>query len=319
MASFYSQRMLNPYHGIVNVVEIEGADAVSRDGLNWMLYIQGGTESERADDGIECEVSLPDIKFGTWSRRMGLRRAPVRYVTDYEQLDRLGSRLLEAVKSRADEVPFRQVDTYELWLLDADEGLPMALLGSSCREADTRTFGLLRWTPGQAAYQSFGQSDQGAGTMSRAEELARLVRAAAGSRPTAQWFRREPDGCGQGINCNRRVQDLQDRRLTRDAFPELLLRSTWASPEDSALVAAFHLWQAPWLLALQTISRSTRRRLEAASRMRAPLVNQLYHTYPDIIDHAVIKTARVEATLRHSAGDLSEDEPAPASFFVTGN
>jgi hypothetical protein len=319
MPRFYSQRMLNPYHGIVNVVEIEGADAVSRDGLNWMLYIQGGTESERRDGGVECEVSLPDVKFGTWSRRTGLRRAPVRYVTDYDQLDRLGSRLLEAVKSRADEAPFPHGDNYELWLLDADEALPIALLDSSCRQADTQGFGCLRWTPGQAALRYFGQRHQERGSMDGAERLTGLVRAAAGPNPTAQWFRREPGGRGEGIACNRSAAGLEARRLGRRAFPELLLRSDWPCPKDSALVADFHAWQAPWLLALQTISRSTRRRLEAASRMRALLVDQLYPTYPLIIDHSAIRSARVEATIRRSAGDRSEDEPAPASFFVTGN
>jgi hypothetical protein len=46
---YYSQRMLNPDHGMVNVVELTGADAVSRDCVNWTLYIQGG--SEEAADG----------------------------------------------------------------------------------------------------------------------------------------------------------------------------------------------------------------------------------------------------------------------------
>ena len=37
MARLYSQRMLNRFHGIVNVAEIAGADAVWRDGVDWTL------------------------------------------------------------------------------------------------------------------------------------------------------------------------------------------------------------------------------------------------------------------------------------------
>jgi hypothetical protein len=89
--------MLNPYRGIVKVVAISGAVAVSRYRVAWSLYIQGGTEREIFADGSVHTVSLPDVRFGPWSERSGLRRAPVRFVTEYEQIDRLGGQLLAAV------------------------------------------------------------------------------------------------------------------------------------------------------------------------------------------------------------------------------
>ena len=155
MPRFFSERMLNPYHGIVNVVEIEGADAVCRDGITWTLYIQGEREREQFDDGSVHEVQLPDIKFGTWSKPGGLRRAPVRYVTDYDHLDMIGSRLLSAVKSRADRLPFDQQDRYELWLLDRNEARPLALLQSACSESATHRIETVRWNPGETARGSF--------------------------------------------------------------------------------------------------------------------------------------------------------------------
>ena len=68
MSHCYSHRMLNPFHGTVNVVDIGGADAVSRDGVHWALYLQGQVDRELADDGSPFEVALPDIKFGTQVR-----------------------------------------------------------------------------------------------------------------------------------------------------------------------------------------------------------------------------------------------------------
>jgi len=319
MARYFSQRMLNPYHGIVNVVEIEGADAVSRDGIHWMLYIQGGTELEQSDGGSRTDVPLPDIKFGTWSRREGLRRAPVRYVTDYEQLDWLGSRLLDAVKGCADRVPFPHGDKYELWLLDADMMMPLAALHSGCKASDATTISSITWTPGQAARESFRYSRDPEEALGDADRLAALVRKAAGEKPTAQWFLRTDDRGGIGLGCNRDLAGLQGRRLCGDVFPELLLRSEWESQNDAELVAGFHTWQAPWLLALQTLSRQTRRRLETAARLRAMLVDQLHPNYPEIINQAAITAARVEAALRRSSDQGVEDDPTRSSFFVTGN
>jgi len=320
MPRIYSQRMLNPYHGIVNVVEIEGADAVCRDGVNWMLYIQGGTELARSDEGVESQVPLPDIKFGTWSRMAGLKRAPVRYVTDYDQVDWLGSRLLEAVKSRSNGLPFPHGDKYELWLLDGASAQPLALLASVCDERDAGAVDPIAWNPGQAARESFRRTGKHTRSVDEATQLARLVRAAAGSAPAAQWFLREDrGGGGTGLSCSRDLPELRGRRLRRDAFPELLLRSDWSSQEDSALVSDFHAWQAPWLLALQTISRATRSWLERAARARALLTDQLYPNYPEIIDPGVIKAARVEAALRRASQGRPSEDPSRTSFFVTGN
>ena len=151
---YYSQRMLNPHHGMVNVVELPGADAVSRDGFSWTLYIQGGIETEEYADG-RVEIPLPVIKFGTWSESTGLRRAPVRYVTDYERLDLVGERLLAAIKAGTDRVPFPQCDRYELWLLDRSDDLPLVLLQSSCDVSDTGRIEATRWRSGQAARDSF--------------------------------------------------------------------------------------------------------------------------------------------------------------------
>ena len=71
-ARCYSQRLLQPFRGLAQIVEIDGADAVSRDGLHWELYIQGGVDREQDDRGEWIEIPLSDVKYGSWSARVGM-------------------------------------------------------------------------------------------------------------------------------------------------------------------------------------------------------------------------------------------------------
>jgi hypothetical protein len=108
--------------------------------------------------------------------------------------------------------------------------------------------------------------------------------------------------------------------LPSGAFPELLLRESRHSASDRKLVAAYLSWQAPWLLALQGLRADRRRQLEQDARKRALPVSELYPTYPEIIDEAAIKAARVEAKLRLSGSESEEREgTSTTTFFVTGN
>jgi hypothetical protein len=128
-AEIYAERMLNPFHGVVNVVEISGADAVSRDGRIWTLYVHG--ERATLEDDPWTGVQTPDTKFGIWSASDGLRRAPVRSSADYATLQSRGLQLLAAVEHNSRRLPFPLVDRHELWLLDAKTRLPLALLQSA--------------------------------------------------------------------------------------------------------------------------------------------------------------------------------------------
>jgi len=133
-AKIYAQRMLNPFHGVVNVVESQGADAVSRDGVTWNLYVHGDRESV-TENGQQYQVQTPDIRFGTWTDAEGLSRAPVRSVGDYDSIELRGLQLLDGIKRNTAKLPFPLADRWELWLLGAASRLPIALIGSAvgCR------------------------------------------------------------------------------------------------------------------------------------------------------------------------------------------
>lgn len=64
MINCYSQRLINPFRGILSVVATEDADAVNSDGIHSALYIQRELEEIRMSDGSQCDVILPDTKLG---------------------------------------------------------------------------------------------------------------------------------------------------------------------------------------------------------------------------------------------------------------
>jgi hypothetical protein len=295
--------MLNPFHGIVNVVEIPGADAVSRDGRDWTLYIQGELEYERTDSGRLVPVPTPDTKFGIWSAERGLKRAPVRFATDYPRLAAIGSQLLAAVKANAGAVPFALCDRYELWLLHGAEAVPLALLDSACDAPAAADRPPTRWRAGSRCEQAFRHG------AAAGERLTRLVNGAAGSPARAQWFVRAAGGGGLGLAGAGIPAPLHGRRLPAAAFPERLLRVDWPEPDDAALVEAFLAWQAPWLLQLQHLAVATRSDLERHACVHAPALAAAYRLLPTVVDRGRVTAALVEARLRAAIGD---ERPPPA-------
>jgi hypothetical protein len=89
--------------------------------------------------------------------------------------------------------------------------------------------------------------------------------------------------------------------LGADDFPELLIRETWPSPDDEALVADYIAWCAPRLLALEGLSDRTRARLERLACSQPLLVDTLYRLYPRVVDRTLLDRARVEARLRRAS------------------
>lgn len=315
MAQCYSQRLVNPFRGILSVVETEDADAVSSDGVHWALYIHGDTEDVRMSDGSLRDVVLPDIKFGDWSAKDGLKRAPVRNVADMNRIDAIGSHLLEAVKRATSRLPFPLRDQDEFWLLDM-QARPLALLHVAAIEGERETPRALAWRPGELAKTQFTSTSplleqhpgMNAGTL-----VETLINGAAGAQPRAQWFWRSSDGSGigqDGVNIDTRIIG---RTLSAAEFPALLLATAWAAAEERALLEEFLAWQAPWLLQLQHLGRDLRAQLEQSAVRRTGEVAKYHRLYPEVIDADRLTAARVEAQLRGAADNpLAAEQDAYA-------
>jgi len=310
--------MLNPFHGIVNVVEVDGADAVCCDGESWTLFVHGEEDVAVLEDGSRRTIETPDIKFGVWSEQGGLQRSPVRNPADYGFVDHVGRYLLDVVKEKSSEIPFALQDRYELWLLDGAFELPLVLIASACSRTQIGDDVSLLWRAGVSAANHFQVNDDLDDELAGenpAERVGRIVNNAAGRRPRAQWFYRGERGSGQAILGINMAASLNGRVLPPEAFPEQLLRSHWPDHSEQALVRAYLDWQAPWLLMLQNLSDATRDRLERAAGQRAMLLAESHTLFPKILDHARIVAARVEASLRRAAGEERDGNPQGDALF----
>lgn len=280
--TYYSLRQWAPYQGTVQVVEIPGFRAVSRDGHRWQVQVR--------NEGIRF------FTYGTWCADGSGNLI----ATERTQP------LIDALEAQP-HLPFPAIDTLELWLLDQDEFLPLALLRSMPDRHRPYVATGLRW---QAALSPDGdfvsdsllrRADQDGQPIPHHQILERCVSAAAGAFPTAQWFRRQPDGSGIGLGSSEQPATAAGRALDKAAFPELLLRERWDEELQSELVADYHAWQAPELLTHATLSSQVRDSLERDACRSARRMYNLRNVLPSIINRDLVNAAFVEGMLRQTA------------------
>jgi len=315
----YTQRLLNPFRGVINCIRYESAEAVTRDGVRWDIYVSNDRLLEGMDTGQRVQIS--DIRYGSWSPETGLKRGPLYPSDDFKYMEHMGAIVYEHLLEVHERIPFPLADRFELWLLDR-EARPLALLDTAIMLEDIELDQCAEWRAGQACRQTFTSTvtnllalepgDEGA----LAAYLSRQINDAAGPSPAAQWFERLPDGSGAGLAGIGLATGLPGRTLGSEEFPPLLLAT---HPQDAVhrqLYSDFQRWQAPWLLALPILDRETRERLEVEACARPLLVAQHYRLYPEIIDTTAIRAARVEAMLRGSRPeDGNGDNVLPIDYI----
>lgn len=278
-ARYYALRRLNPYRGVVQFVDVGDADARSLDGVTWHL---------RADDGMGWVRPV-----GVWVEGEGLRAG-------------VGHRypeLLAALEQRP-PLPFVLADHVELWLLDKETGLPLALLDAGQPSRHQHGLAELDWIPFSLTYQGFHSAALAAAEGVRHREfLARQVNGRARPYAAAQWFHRRADGSGEGLSGYRLDKIGQSRRLTREAFPELLVAEDWNNRLEKSVIDDYHAWLSPFLLCWPGLSDATRARLEAAAWARPQWLAQVWRLLPKVIDPAALNAALVAARLEQAASD----------------
>ena len=305
----YSQRILNPFRGVMNIITTGEADAVTTDGINWCLYIYDTFDTHNEEPEEFSNIDMPELRFGTWSTEAGLKRAPALPSYHYDEIQTRGERLLQAVHEHAKHIPFDFADKYELWLLDGHSQEPLALLDSVCSEEEINSPGTLHWEAGIRCREYFISNvmQPADDKESHADLLNQLVNARAGKNPAAQWFFRKENGYGSGLDIINLDDSFIGRELSPRLFPRMLVEQQWNNESDSALFEDFISWLSPWLLMLDFLKDSQRKDLEASARKQALLVDQMHLLYPKIINKMDINAARVEATIRKTAIDSGDD------------
>lgn len=283
-ANYYSMRRLSPYQGTIQVVELAGFRAMSVDGVAWEVRIESaGMRPTRAvwrDDGL----SDMDVGGRLEPFLSAMRRRPV--------------------------LPFPLADSLELWLLDAGEKMPLALLLSTLPHMAPPNTVETRWRAAFAEEDCFiAPSLQAAALhppehpfIAHHEILNRCVRKAAGARPRAQWFRRNSEGDAVGSGGSGLEPALIGRTVAASWFPELLVTETWDRDVEAALACDYHHWLAPSLLTHGNLRRATRDRLERAACVQAEKLYRMRHLLPEIVNAELVDVALVEAVLRRNGG-----------------
>lgn len=298
----YSQRILNPFRGVMNIISIGGADAVTIDGSNWILYIHDNFDCPTDDPEEFFEIEMPDIRFGDWNAESGLRRSPLIASYHYSEIQAIGNALLDTVQKYSDRCPFPFKDKYELWLLDEKTSEPLALLDSVCNEAEIHSPENLAWEAGLRCKQEFMKefSLTGEQSSSAGDLLNSIINQRAGERPSAQWFYRDNLDYGKGVSGINLNDDLAERELSARLFPKMLVQQQWRHKPDETLVEAFINWLSPYLLVLDFLRDAQREVLEIQAKQYALLVDKMYPLYPKVINQKAINAARVEAMMRKS-------------------
>jgi len=267
MPEYYSLRRLNPYLGLIQIIDLGPVRAYCDDGSNW--YVRRI---------FDMEVH--------WHQ--------------YDPEDKVSRRQVQQAIAEHPGLPFPRMDRYELWLLRRSDRLPLALLKSCRWPEEMAEVSDPRWYCPGGTQGGFFVEGLGEGGGHR-QGLEQMIRSAAFPHPVVQWFERHEDGSGTGLGGMRVEASLLGRRLPSGDFPELLISENWGTVEETAMARGFHDWYAAALLAHPDLSDLARARLEqSVIRNPVPLLNS-YHLIPRMLDKRRLDVAMVAARLiKHS-------------------
>ena len=293
----FAQRLLNPFHGVIQVIAIEHAEAESTDGINWVLYV--------THEDIVSHTGMSEVRYGSWNQQDGIQLSMVRGTETNNIIDSIGEKLTAAVKKYANTIPFPLNDCYECWLLSED-GQLLALLETVDSADKKQSFDNSTWQPGTDAIESF-LSEHG-----DAETLKKLINKRAGEHSRTLWVRRKQTEFGFSGDA---ITD-NDETIPAVAIPQRLLQESWGNAEDNRLVKDYLAWQAPWLLQLNNYDDDKRRAIETQAWQRPVLCAKQYHLFAKVLDKKQLKVVRVQARLM---GYDSQNQRVIETFIDTGD
>ena len=281
----YAIRRLNPFRGVMQVIEAEQGRALSCNGIVWEILVRAGQSpvQDCSDQGNQRKIYY---RFGMWSMSDGLLQRSNSPAEDQDYFDLAKKCEALAAHARANQqrLPFKLEDNRELWLFDGDSQKPLALLASSRPTAIVSTSEPDDWsccigTNGSPSQRRFPQS----------QKLAMQVRQRAGLNINKRWIRRMGGGDG--------VVEIKGEVIAGNQFPTLLLEEGWANDEEQQRACDYIKWISPSLLTLQHLDKRTRLRVENYLHVQAISIEHHWHLYPEIINDKLVKAARVQSRI----------------------
>ncbi len=297
----YAVRRVNPFEGVLQVVETHNARAYSPNGHVWQVQVLTQRPDHTWRSFSDIEPIEQFFNFGLWDAVEGLQRIPANPILDIGDMQAAADEITGVLRRLLEHLPFALIDDYEYWATDYD-GRPVALLATTENPRLLHDIRVSRWQATRVSDHSFASPSllardlptQGhAGPRRHAEQLERQVRQLGQHKA---WFRRSPNGDGERLH-----PKGTDTALSAEAFPPLGIKSDWTDDLTRDLAADYLAWQAPRLLMLQRIDDAQRQWLERHACHQAVELAAAYRLIPRILDRTRLEAARVEARLRRSA------------------
>lgn len=280
----YAVRRVNPFVGVLQVIETQGGRAISSNGVVWEIELRTertgmwGSLNQNAKQAVY-------YRFGLWSAEEGLVNRPLAPHLDRENLTLQYEYLIQSVQQRLQHIPFKLIDNRELWLFDKDQQQPLALLASLKPGDNTPSPEPKYW---KSCLGANGVASQYRFPAARA--LEQLIERTASSNICKYWVTREDDGSG--------MLETYGECLRITEFPSFLISEDWPNEEQVSLVKNYLAWIAPSLLSLQHLSKAERSWLEGQLNVQAVSVEHHWHLYPETIDNKKLTAARVQCRLQ---------------------
>lgn len=280
----YAIRRVNPFVGVLQVIETDGGRAVSSNGVVWEIELR----TERSGMWGSLNQHIKEAvyyRFGLWSVDEGLVNRPLAPHLDRDPLMIQCDILIRCIEQRIQQLPFRLMDNRELWLFDKDENRPIALLASQ-KDGDKPL----------SPEPKYWKSCLGANGLAsqyrypQASGLEQLVERTASSNICKYWVNRDADGNG--------ILESSGEMLGASELPGCLIAERWQDDAQDALVGDYIAWIAPSLLTLQNLGQAERERLEGYLNVQAISVEHHWHLYPQVMDEKKLKAARVQCRLQ---------------------
>ena len=282
----YAVRRLNPFLGVVQIIETETARASTSNGLVWhielLVDVPAGWGS-LGSDTLQKEWYLHAL----WSERDGLVELPTGEMSKCLRAVENSERMVQAIAENEARLPFALADCRELWLLDEARRKPLALLFAMLPRA--------RAPSPEPRYWKGCLGREGVSGQRRFPEIDRLeaeVRKRAGFNLNKRWVTRDI--------AHTNGLDSAAEQSGEDAFPVYGVSEEWPNKAVAALVQRYIDWIAPSLLTLPSLRDSSRARLEARLGQQARSIEYHWRLYPKVLDAGKITAARVQARMRLS-------------------
>ena len=281
----YAVRRVNPFRGVMQIIEAEQGRALSCNGIVWEILVRA-MQGNTTDSNNGGNNKKTYYRFGMWSMDHGLMKRSNSPVADQDYFELVSQceTLVEYVQEHLHQIPFGLEDNLELWLFDKDNQHPLALLSSLSPGASVASPEPEHWLACIGANGSPSQRP-----FPHARELETQVSERAGFNSNKYWIKRLAGGGG--------ILENSGRSIPADQFPILLMDESWENEEEQHRVCEYIKWIAPSLLTLQHLDKDTRERLENNLHVQAISIEHHRHLYPAVIDQKLLKAARVQSQI----------------------